>query len=201
MDSDNELPHSTPTHHLTAETPCSAYKQSESSEDSDNDTIRSESSTDKLNEFLLRRDISPVRSKLKAPWHFTKESTKRHHLYSKRQRSMTSLRADPDYSSSDCQTSWSSDFLVDFSEPQGEKGTCDRKAATIKSHMAEYLNSGREIETAAQMKEAIESSRGVRGISVKVCSPPDVSSTKSFKWEKVSFVSNLYYGQEACHRV
>jgi len=62
--------------------------------------------------------------------------------------------------------------------------------------MAEYLNSGHEIETAAQMKEAIESSRGVRGVSVKVCSPPNVPSNESFKWEKVSFVSNLYYGQE-----
>ena len=62
--------------------------------------------------------------------------------------------------------------------------------------MAEYLNSGHDIETAAQMKEAIESSRGVRGISVKVCSPPNVPCDKSFKWDKVSFVSNLCYGQE-----
>lgn len=85
---------------------------------------------------------------------------------------------------------------IDFSEPQGGKDACDRKAATIKSHMAEYLNSGHDIETAAQMKEAIDSSRGVRGVSVRVCSPPIVPSNKSFKWEKVSFVSNLCYGQE-----
>ena len=62
--------------------------------------------------------------------------------------------------------------------------------------MAEYLNSGHDIETAAQMKEAIDSSRGVRGVSVKVCSPPNVPCNKSFKWEKVSFVNNLYYSQE-----
>ena len=63
--------------------------------------------------------------------------------------------------------------------------------------MAKYLNFGHDIETAAQMKEAIESSRGVRGgVTVKVCSPPNDLSNKSFKWEKVSFVSNLYYGQE-----
>ena len=85
---------------------------------------------------------------------------------------------------------------IDFSEPQGGKGVCDRKAATIKSHMAIYLNSGHDIETAAQIKEAIDSSRGVRGVSVRVCSPPIVPSNKSFKWEKVSFVSNLFYGQE-----
>ena len=85
---------------------------------------------------------------------------------------------------------------IDFSESQGGKGVCDCKAATVKSHMAQYLNSGHDIETAAQMKDAIESSRGVRGVSAKVCSPPSVPSNKSFKWEKVSFVRNLCYSQE-----
>ena len=85
---------------------------------------------------------------------------------------------------------------IDFSEPQGGKGACDRKAATIKSHMAAYLNSGHDIETAAQMKEAIESSNGVRGVSVKVCSPPNGPSNKSLKWEKVSFVNNLSYSDD-----
>jgi len=46
------------------------------------------------------------------------------------------------------------------------------------------------------MKEAIESSRGVRGVCVKLCSPPNVPSKESFKWEKVSFDSNLYYDQK-----
>ena len=40
------------------------------------------------------------------------------------------------------------------------------------------------------------SSKGVCGVSVKVFTPPNVLSNKSFKWEKVSFVSSLYYGQE-----
>jgi len=31
---------------------------------------------------------------------------------------------------------------MDFSDPQGGKGSCDRKAATTKSHMAVYLNLG-----------------------------------------------------------
>ena len=57
---------------------------------------------------------------------------------------------------------------IDCSEPQGGKEACDCKAATIKSHMAAFLNSGHDIETAEQTKEAIESSGGVRGVSVKV---------------------------------
>ena len=61
-----------------------------------------------------------------------------------------------DYNPSDCQTSWPSDLSrIDFSESQARKGACDRKAATIKSHVAVRLNSGHDIETAAQLKEAI----------------------------------------------
>ena len=46
---------------------------------------------------------------------------------------------------------------MDFSDPQGGKGSCDRKAATIKSHMAVYLNSGHDIDTSCQMQKAIGS--------------------------------------------
>ena len=85
---------------------------------------------------------------------------------------------------------------IDFFESQAGKGACDRKAATIKSHMAIHLNSGHDTETAAQMKEAIESCGGVYGVSVKVCSPPDAPSSKSTKWEMVSYVSNLHYSHD-----
>ena len=37
-----------------------------------------------------------------------------------------------------------------FSDPQGSKVPCDRKAATIKSHMRFYLNASNVIETSAQ---------------------------------------------------
>ena len=47
---------------------------------------------------------------------------------------------------------------VDFSDPQGGKGSCDRKAATIKNHIKAYVNSGKDVESADQMKTAIESS-------------------------------------------
>ncbi|KAK3724020.1 hypothetical protein QZH41_000588, partial [Actinostola sp. cb2023] len=68
---------------------------------------------------------------------------------------------------------------MDFSEPQGGKGACDRKAAAIKSHMRLYLNSGKDIETAAQMKEAIESSEGLPSVSVTLCGTPNnTPSTK-----------------------
>ena len=34
---------------------------------------------------------------------------------------------------------------LDFSDPQGGKGACDRKAATIKAHIKVHLNKGRDV--------------------------------------------------------
>ena len=58
---------------------------------------------------------------------------------------------------------------LDFSDTQGGKGACDRKAASIKSHMHIHLNAGHDIETPAQMSEAILSSGGVPSLSVTLC--------------------------------
>ena len=44
---------------------------------------------------------------------------------------------------------------LDFSDPQGGKGACDHKAASIKLHMHIYLNSGHDINTPEQMTDAI----------------------------------------------
>ena len=84
---------------------------------------------------------------------------------------------------------------MDFSDPQGGKGACDRKAATIKSHMRLFLNSGNDIETSVQMKRAIESSGGVPNVSVTLASSPDTSALKACKWAGVSFFNNIEYGE------
>jgi hypothetical protein len=44
------------------------------------------------------------------------------------------------------------DIRMDFSDPQGGKGPCDRKAATVKNHLRSSLNSGNDISNAAQIK-------------------------------------------------
>ena len=79
---------------------------------------------------------------------------------------------------------------MDFSDPQGGKGSCDRKAATIKSHMAIHLNSGHDIESASQ------SFGGVPGVKAVLCRPPLSSIKKPLKWGGVSFVNNVQYGEE-----
>ena len=78
----------------------------------------------------------------------------------------------------------------------GGKGCCDRKAATIKSHMAIHLNSGHDIESLSQMQEAIESFGGVPGVEAVLCRPPLSSIKKPVKWDVVSFVNNVHYGVE-----
>ena len=89
----------------------------------------------------------------------------------------------------------------DFSEPQGGKGSCDRKAAAIKGHMRTHLNWGHDIETASQMMTVIESSGAISGVRVKVSGPqPAAKSTPGpVKWEGVSFINNIAYTKEGLH--
>lgn len=85
---------------------------------------------------------------------------------------------------------------VDFSDPQGGKGSCDRKAATIKSHMRIHLNSGHDIESASDIMTAIESSGEMAGVSVTVSGPQPTSKSTPVKWEGVSFINNIAYTNE-----
>ena len=57
----------------------------------------------------------------------------------------------------------------DFSEPQAGKDICDRRIASIKSHIRRFVNEGNDVETAASMKAAIESHGGVKGCYASVC--------------------------------
>ena len=84
---------------------------------------------------------------------------------------------------------------LDFSDPQGGKGPCDRKAASIKSHMRVHLNEGHDIETAKEMVEAIHSSGGIPGVSVTLSDQVAIQdpATLSVKLEGVSLFSNIEY--------
>ena len=53
---------------------------------------------------------------------------------------------------------------VDFSDPQGGKGSCDRKAATIKAHIRRFVNEGHDVLTAKNFRDAILSNNGVHGV-------------------------------------
>ena len=57
----------------------------------------------------------------------------------------------------------------DFSEPQAGKHICDRRTATLKSHMRRFINEGNDVKTASNMKAAIESYGGIKGCYAAVC--------------------------------
>ena len=85
---------------------------------------------------------------------------------------------------------------LDFSDPQGGKGSCDRKAATIKSHIRIHLNSGNDVETPVQMKDAILSSGGVPAVAVSLCEPLTPSKLPPLKIDGISFLNNMEYGND-----
>ncbi|CAB4029913.1 SURP and G-patch domain-containing 1, partial [Paramuricea clavata] len=86
---------------------------------------------------------------------------------------------------------------MDFSDPQGGKGPCDRKAASIKNHMRSYLNSGHDISSAQDMKSAIESNGGVRGVATILCGPLTIPDPSPFpKWEGVSLINDIQFKTE-----
>ena len=75
---------------------------------------------------------------------------------------------------------------LDFSDPQGGKGACDRRAATIKSRMQIHLNAGHDIETPGQRSEAILSSGGVASLSVTLCDAITIPPMTTYKIDGVS---------------
>ena len=83
---------------------------------------------------------------------------------------------------------------IDFLDPQGGKGACDRKAATIKNSIRMYVNSGHDVETASQMKVSIESST-IRGLRVMLCGLQSIPTSLPGKWEAMSFINNIEYGK------
>ena len=82
----------------------------------------------------------------------------------------------------------------DFSHPQGGKGKADRQAAPIKGHIGIYLNEGHDVNSPAQMKEAIDSNGGIHGVSVKYVKIPELSSNNPMiKWDGISTLNNFQF--------
>ncbi|KAL9972551.1 hypothetical protein ACROYT_G018879 [Oculina patagonica] len=73
---------------------------------------------------------------------------------------------------------------LDFCDSQAGKGACDRKAAGIKSHMKIYLNSGNNIESAEEMKDAILSAGGLPSVNVTISGPPEPETFSAIMLEE-----------------
>lgn len=85
---------------------------------------------------------------------------------------------------------------IDFSDPQGGKGSCDRKAATIKAHVRRYINEGHDVSNAEALREAILSQGGVRGVRVTVVDAAGIQTIQGIKIDGINSLNNFKYSDK-----
>ena len=88
---------------------------------------------------------------------------------------------------------------VDFSDPQGGKGLCDRKAATIKAHVRRYINEGHDVLTAPDLNEAMLSHGGINGVRVALVTDATNKPQQEMagRWEGISSLNNFLYLEDS----
>jgi hypothetical protein len=80
---------------------------------------------------------------------------------------------------------------IDFCDPQGGKGPCDRYAAVIKSNIRRYLNENHNVTNASEFIEACHSHKGVKGVFALDCRIENNGLKKSNKCE-IKQITNYY---------
>ncbi|KAK3730271.1 hypothetical protein QZH41_016443, partial [Actinostola sp. cb2023] len=85
---------------------------------------------------------------------------------------------------------------VDFSDPQGGKGSCDRKAAAIKAHVRRFINEGHDVDNSRDFHDAILSVGGATGVRVTLVDASNLCDDP-VKWEGVSSLNNFLYSGSA----
>lgn len=85
---------------------------------------------------------------------------------------------------------------IDFSDPQGGKGACDRKAAQIKAHVKSYVNEGFSVLTALDLKKAIESRNGIPGVRAAVIRVNNKSPLPAWKMDGINSLNNFHYSDK-----
>lgn len=87
---------------------------------------------------------------------------------------------------------------VDFSDPQGGKGACDRKAAAIKAYVRRYVNEGHDVRNGEELKTAILSNGGVTGVRVALVDAAVTAvELPHVKLDGVSLLNNFKFSGEA----
>ena len=82
----------------------------------------------------------------------------------------------------------------DFSDPQSGKDVCDRRIASMKTHMLRWVNEGHDITAAEEMKIALESHEGVRGCRFAVVEiDKSTQNSQVKKIPGISFLNNFMF--------
>lgn len=85
---------------------------------------------------------------------------------------------------------------VDFSDPQGGKGACDRKAATIKAHVRRCVNEGHDVQNSCEFDQAMLSNGGIAGVRVALVDAGRECVLPQVKWYAVSRLNDFKYSDE-----
>ena len=90
----------------------------------------------------------------------------------------------------------------DFSEPQRGKDICDRKVAVLKGHIRRFINEGNNVQSASDMKAALDSYGGVKGCA---CAVVDIDETKrpvtKLTWPGIQALNNFLFEDDEGIRV
>ena len=80
----------------------------------------------------------------------------------------------------------------DFSDPQGGKGVCDRKTATIKGDVGRYVNEDNDVmsSTLYSSKQPLNLAEGAIGVKASYVAVKP-SSTFNIKWDGISLLNNF----------
>ena len=85
----------------------------------------------------------------------------------------------------------------DYSDPQSGKDVCDRRIASMKTHIRRWVNEGHDVTTAEEMKIALQSHGGVRGCRFAVV---EIDKTKVngevAKIPGISFLNNFQFYED-----
>ena len=80
---------------------------------------------------------------------------------------------------------------IDFCDPQGGKGPCDRYAGIIKSYVRRFLNEKHNVTTAAEFVEVINSNEGVRGVYAYEARLGKMATRPPTQFTKIKLVNNF----------
>ena len=85
----------------------------------------------------------------------------------------------------------------DFSESNSGKDICDRHISPMKSHICQHVNSGHDVENAADMKEALDSYCRVRGCRTSVFKVnTNAQEMRNHNWTGVQTSANFQFSEE-----
>lgn len=85
---------------------------------------------------------------------------------------------------------------MDFSDPQGGKGSADRKSAQVKCHVKAFVNQGNSVTTEKEFEKAILSRGGIKGVRVAVVNTAISNPCNAPKLAGISQLNNFTFSDE-----